>query len=101
MIIGLQAKVPGCDVIKFALEQAAVHRAKAEHYRKQVDALAAAGIDSTSNSSDPKAGALSKVSTHIQSADELEFLVQYLEPTEVYVLTQADLHKLGKVSRGY
>ena len=101
MINGLQATVPGTDVIRFANERVNYHIDRASHYKKQVEALAAAGIENTSLSNDPKAGAISKEKEHTMSAQELAFLVGYIKADETYLLSLADLQKLGKVSRGY
>lgn len=97
MITGLQALVPGSDVIRFAGERAHYHRAKALAYHAQAKALADAGVELTNNSLDPKAGALNKEKEHLCAAEELEFLIRYLKTEETYLLSLGDLNKLGKV----
>lgn len=99
MINGLQAIVPGTDVVRFANERINYHLDRAKHYKAQVDALAAAGIENSGVSGDPKAGAVNKEKEHTAAAEELAFLVGYISNDEKYLLTLHDLQKLGKVGR--
>jgi hypothetical protein len=104
MINGLQVKVPGSHLILFATERVKWHRDRASYYNNQVKVLADAGIgieNSHVTSNDPKSGAMSKEKEHITAAEELEFMILYFDAGETYVLSQVDLQKLGKVSRGY
>jgi len=103
MIEGLKARVPGADVIKFIAASVAYHQKRAAFYAEQAKQMKDAGITGSedpaygSTSNDPKRTTLSKAASHSESAQELEFLAQYIVAGETYELSTHDLQRLGKI----
>jgi hypothetical protein len=96
-INGLSVTISGERVQKFCLERAAERRQRADIYEQQIKTLGDADIDMGTASNDIKSRAREGAKSCIQQAEEMEFLAQYIDLHEQFILTQYDLQRLGIV----
>ena len=102
-IQGLTVTVGGSELATLCRAQAAHHCARRDFYQAKVNALS--GIDerdgsqnlSRTSARDPAEEMAHKVREHENAANELQFIIDHLEPDSNYMLGRGDLARIGVI----
>lgn len=96
MIEGLKVTVGGIELRDLCLKQAGFHEQRRDKYEASVKSLGDVAPEGVNYSNgDPKKALSDKVTLHDNSARELRFIADHLEPNESYLLDSMALVKLG------
>ena len=108
MIQGLKVTVPGAEVQRLLRERAAYHRTRKSEYQGTYDSLVKAlgpltdeAAPKMSSMRDPRQEAENGIERHDAKAKENDFLAQFVDTTEQFLLATDDLHKLGVIESRY
>lgn len=102
-IQGLKVTIRGIELAELCNARAAHHRDRAKVYADQARSLETAQVEAPVNYSggNPRESLLVKMNEHKGEASEMEFIAKHIDLSEVYMLENADLVKLGITKSRY
>lgn len=102
MIDGLKITVPGMTLIEWCREYADYHTERAKLFKDQAAKLTDADIGIRNIlDPDPREKLKRQTKYHEVSAEELLFLIQWIDSHQQYLLSQRDLGLIGKSNNRY
>lgn len=108
MIQGLKVTIPGEVVASLLKKKAEYHHRRSKEYQQTFDTLVGAlgplkdeNAPKMSSMRDPRQEAEAGVERHSKNARENEFLSEYVNTKEEYLLDANDLHRLGVLESRY
>lgn len=99
MIEGMKIRIDSEELQKHLEERATFHKAKADWYQQQRDALLAGGERAQGVTNDPVSSLEASARQHAERAGFFSFLADHVVLDEMYQLPESDLTRLELVSR--
>lgn len=99
MIEGLKVTIAGQKLHELLLDRSEHHQKRAGDYKRQIESIQIDSQDAqafaVSSMRDPRQELKQHLDKHENIASELKFLATHLDQTEVYLLGDDDLQRLG------
>lgn len=102
MIEGIKVTITGIELNALCVAEAQRNRDRAKVYTDQRANFEAAEIEAMQyTNGDPKKVLSDRITSHLNAAEEMEFVAEHVKLAEDYLLDYGDLHKLGITKTSY